>query len=237
MGQTNHGHDPFPKPCTTSWHPRAAVMRVLLVAHSCSPSGGSEARMTWQWATYLAMNGIDVTALVNRADPTSAIDPRTAPIPEQIRPGYAPEFINVEPPVVSRRLPVVVYTAMDYQGWQRRALGAARALHQDEPFDLVHHLSWASIHHGSWLNRLDAPFVLGPVGGGTTASPGYKSCFPDQLALRTTSEHFGADGQIQSIQPTPGAVGINDTCVQPGDRDRATTARRTTRHVDAGRRR
>ncbi len=155
------------------------MMRVLLVAHSCSPNGGSEARMTWQWATHLAINGIVVTALINRADPTSAIDPRTAPIPQQIRPGFEPRFINVEPPVLSRRLPVVVYTAVDYQGWQRRALRAARALHQDEPFDLVHHLSWASIHHGSWLNRLDAPFVLGPVGGGTTASPGYKSCFPN----------------------------------------------------------
>ncbi len=153
-------------------------MRILLVAHSCSPTGGSEARMSWQWATHLAMNGIDVTALVNRADPTSTIDPRAAPIPKQIRPGYAPKFINVDPPVFSRRLPVVVYTATDYQGWQRRALRTARALHQDEPFDLVHHLSWASIHHGSWLNRLEAPFVLGPVGGGTTSSPGYKSCFP-----------------------------------------------------------
>ncbi|NNF54396.1 MAG: glycosyltransferase family 4 protein [Acidimicrobiales bacterium] len=154
-------------------------MRVLLVAHSCSPSGGSEARMSWQWVTHLAMKGIDVTALVNRADPTSPIDPRTAPLPEPIPPGNGPKFVDVEPPTLSRRLPVVVYTALDYQGWQRRALRTARSLHHDHPFDLVHHLSWASIHHGSWLNRLDAPFVLGPVGGGTTASPGYKSCFPN----------------------------------------------------------
>jgi glycosyltransferase involved in cell wall biosynthesis len=71
-----------------------------------------------------------------------------------------------------------VYTALDYQGWQRRALSAARALHAAEPFDVVHHLSWASIHHGTQLVKIDAPFVLGPVGGGTTSDPGYAECFP-----------------------------------------------------------
>ncbi len=134
--------------------------------------------MTWQWVVHLAEQGIKVTALINRADPTAPVDPRSVELPSSIPADCAPEFVAVEPPVLSRRLPVVVYTALDYQGWQRRALKAAQELHEREPFDVVHHLSWASIHHGTRLVKLDAPFVLGPVGGGTTSSPAYKDCFP-----------------------------------------------------------
>ncbi|MFW2383121.1 MAG: glycosyltransferase [Acidimicrobiales bacterium] len=133
--------------------------------------------MTWQWIVHLAEAGVKVTALINREDPTAPIDPRTAQLPPTIRDEIKPEFIAVDPPRLSRRLPVVIYTALDYQGWQRRALKAARAHHSTEPFDLVHHLSWASIHHGTQLVKIDAPFVLGPVGGGTTSDPGYSACF------------------------------------------------------------
>ncbi len=134
--------------------------------------------MTWQWVVHLAAAGVKVTALVNRADPTSPIDPRTAPLPESVKEPWEPEFIAVQPPRLPRRLPVNLYTALDYQGWQRRALKLARTLHAIDPFDVVHHLSWASIHHGTQLVKIDAPFVLGPVGGGTTSDTGYADCFP-----------------------------------------------------------
>jgi glycosyltransferase involved in cell wall biosynthesis len=134
--------------------------------------------MTWQWVVHLAEAGVNVTALVNRADPTAPIDPRSAPLPDSVPKSFEPEFIAVEPPRLSRRLPVNVYTALDYQGWQRRALKVARTLHSKDPFDVVHHLSWASIHHGTQLVKLDAPFILGPVGGGTTSAVGYADCYP-----------------------------------------------------------
>jgi glycosyltransferase involved in cell wall biosynthesis len=134
--------------------------------------------MTWQWVVHLAAAGVKVTALVNRADPTAPIDPRSAPLPELVQEPFEPEFIAVQPPRLSRRLPVNVYTALDYQGWQRRALKLARTLHDNDPFDVVHHLSWASVHHGTQLVRIDAPFVLGPVGGGTTSATGYADCYP-----------------------------------------------------------
>lgn len=135
--------------------------------------------MSWRWVTHLARAGVQITALINRADPTATVDPRTAPLPPGIPDGCTPVFVDVAPPVWSRRLPIVAYTALDYQGWQRRALAEARTRHAAEPFDLVHHLSWASVHHGTQLVRLDAPFILGPVGGGTTSAEGYRDCFED----------------------------------------------------------
>ena len=134
--------------------------------------------MTWQWVVHLAQAGVQVTALVNREDPTAPVDPRTAELPAGIPADCEPTFVAVEPPKLSRRLPVVIYTALDYQGWQRTALKTAEGLHAAKPFDVVHHLSWASIHHGTQLVKIDAPFLLGPVGGGTTSSPGYAACYP-----------------------------------------------------------
>lgn len=133
--------------------------------------------MSWRWVTSLAQAGVQVTALVNRSDPTAAVDPRTASLGVEVPPGCEPTFVAVEAPRWSRRLPVVVYTALDYQGWQRRSLRMARQLHRDAPFDVAHHLSWASIHHGTQLAKLGVPLVLGPVGGGTVTAPGYRDVF------------------------------------------------------------
>ena len=121
-----------------------------------------------------------MTALVNRADPTSPVDPRNAPLDadlQQLPAALKPTFVAVDPPVLSRRFPVVLYTAVDYQGWQRRALKRAREIHAADPVDVVHHLSWASLQHGAKITSLGPPAVLGPVGGGTKAPKAYASVF------------------------------------------------------------
>ena len=40
-------------------------------------------------------------------------------------------------------------------------------------FDIVHHVTWGSLHIGSQLWRLGKPFVFGPVGGGQVAPRGF----------------------------------------------------------------
>jgi glycosyltransferase involved in cell wall biosynthesis len=56
-----------------------------------------------------------------------------------------------------------------YLAWQRAAFQAARRLVLAEPFDVVHHLTWGSLHLGTRLGRLPIPLVFGPVGGGQVA--------------------------------------------------------------------
>ena len=53
--------------------------------------------------------------------------------------------------------------------WQRSALAAARKLCGANRIDVVHHVTWGSIHVGSKLWKLRKPFVFGPVGGGQIA--------------------------------------------------------------------
>jgi glycosyltransferase involved in cell wall biosynthesis len=58
---------------------------------------------------------------------------------------------------------------LHYVFWQRAAFARARQLHASRPFDIVHHVSWATVNSAPELWRLGAPFVWGPLGGGQAA--------------------------------------------------------------------
>ena len=62
--------------------------------------------------------------------------------------------------------------------WQREALRVARALHREQPFDLVHHLTWAGVRAPTFLGTLGAPLIIGPVGGGETSPGKLRDRFP-----------------------------------------------------------
>ena len=62
-------------------------------------------------------------------------------------------------------------------GWQQRAGKIARQLDKEHGFDIVHHVTWASITAGSRLWCLNKPFIFGPVGGGQVAPPLFKKYF------------------------------------------------------------
>jgi len=52
-----------------------------------------------------------------------------------------------------------------YNLWHRRAFSVARRFHEQFAFDLVHHATMCGFREPSYLWKLDAPFVWGPVGG------------------------------------------------------------------------
>ncbi len=60
-------------------------------------------------------------------------------------------------------------SGMHYLLWQWAAVKVARQLMATERFDIVHHVSYGSIHVPTQLWRLGLPVVFGPVGGGQTA--------------------------------------------------------------------
>ena len=57
--------------------------------------------------------------------------------------------------------------------WQRQVLSVARKLDAEVDLDIVHHVTWGSLHVGSQLWRLRKPFVFGPIGGGQVAESGF----------------------------------------------------------------
>lgn len=58
-----------------------------------------------------------------------------------------------------------------YLIWQLFALFRARSLNRELKFDLVHHVTFATVRQPSLLGLLGVPFVLGPIGGGERSPP------------------------------------------------------------------
>ncbi|HEX6962811.1 MAG TPA: glycosyltransferase, partial [Lacipirellula sp.] len=61
------------------------------------------------------------------------------------------------------RLPGTYYVG--YRLWHWRVFKLARQMHAEQPFDLVHHVSFCGYREPSDGWKLGAPFVWGPVGG------------------------------------------------------------------------
>lgn len=159
-------------------------MKILLSSYQCLPNEGSELGNGWNWARALTDCGHDVTVLTQ---PSHII---RAAAPPDIK------FLHVdasESPL-RRFSPLLGATghqlrwADHYLRWQDAALRYVEA--QSQQYDVVHHVSWGSLHLGSMLWRLPVPLVYGPIGGGQTAPGSYWRYFglgwPVEM-LRTVS--------------------------------------------------
>ena len=161
-------------------------MKVLISAYDCQPNQGAEKGNGWNWAWYLAKLGHEVWVLT-LADNQEAIETELA-----LQPAPNLHFIYVAVPKWIKRYYVAIpqwikryiisligYFAWqsEYVGWQQRAYKIARQLDREHKFDIVHHVTWASITAGSWLWRLDKPFIFGPVGGGQVTPSLFKKYF------------------------------------------------------------
>ncbi|MEM7595597.1 MAG: glycosyltransferase family 4 protein, partial [Cyanobacteria bacterium P01_A01_bin.83] len=150
-------------------------MKVLISAYSCQPNCGSEAGNGWNWAWHLAELGHEVWVL-------TLIDNQKTIESELIsHPTPNLHFIYIAIPQWIKRYIKISIGDFDWQseylGWQQKAGKIARQLDREHGFDIIHHVTWASITGGSWLWRLNKPFVFGPVGGGQVAPPLFKQYF------------------------------------------------------------
>ena len=134
-------------------------MNVLLSAYACMPNAGSEPGNGWNWAVHLAARGINVTVLT-RDNNRGVIEPYLAAHP----------VANLQVEYVA--VPTKLFKAgsgMHYALWQACVVKPMRALHRIRGFDVIHHLTYTSIHVPTQLWRVGVPTIFGPVGGGQTA--------------------------------------------------------------------
>ena len=149
-------------------------MKLLISAYACAPNRGSEHGCGWNWTTEVARLGYDATVLVSSAHRTAVLAAaQQDPALHQIR--------WVFPEVAAWPLPQGKEPAWERTYnllWQREALRVARALHREQPFDLVHHLTWAGVRAPTFLGTLGVPLIIGPVGGGETSPGKLRDRFP-----------------------------------------------------------
>lgn len=172
--------------------------RVLVIAYACEPGRGSEPGVGWSL----------VESVARFADPTVLVGPEHVPAIDAWReehPDSPISFEYVDEPRWARWLPHdptdksrshLIGYFINYLGWQRRAARAARRLHGQRPFDVVHHATYSVYWLPSPARKLPIPFVWGPVGGAVTTPfrmwpalgiKGVLSELVDLAAVRTLS--------------------------------------------------
>jgi len=154
-------------------------MRVLISAYACEPDRGGEPGFGWNWSFYNARLGNSVVCLtLPRSRPSIEAYLRDNPVP-----GLEFEYVEVSERTkyfFDRGVAGVGFGRyIHYIAWQYAVLRRARRLSKVEPFDVIHHVSFASLQLGSSLAKLDAPVIFGPVGGGQITLPQFRRYFPE----------------------------------------------------------
>jgi glycosyltransferase involved in cell wall biosynthesis len=146
------------------------MKRILISAFACQPNKGSEFNVSWNWPLGLAKLGYEVHCLTLRTNQQAIEEVETPP---NLYFEYVELPLGLE--AMHKLSEGLLY--VHYIMWQWLAYRHAKALHKKLKFEVVHHVSWGSIQLGSFLYKLDAPFIFGPTGGGQKAPEAFKDYF------------------------------------------------------------
>lgn len=145
-------------------------MIVLLSAYSCDPTKGSEPGNGWNWAIGLANKGYEVHCLTRKIQSKNI---ESYNKPDNLT------FHFIELPMGIKKLYSFSKGLMylNYLMWQWLAYKKAKSLYKQYNFSIIHHVTWGSLQMGSFLYKLNIPFIFGPAGGGQKAPKNYNSYF------------------------------------------------------------
>jgi glycosyltransferase involved in cell wall biosynthesis len=152
-------------------------MRILVSAYACEPDAGSELGKGWKFALELAQQGHDITVLTCGSHHRLAIESYIGKrqLPDRLRfvwhdvPGWpGPGYANAHG------------IRQHYYMWQITARRTAIRLQAENPYDVIHHLTWTVLRWPSFLGGLGPRFVFGPVGGGQSTPWRLRRGFPNR---------------------------------------------------------
>ena len=151
-------------------------MKILITAYACLPERGREEGFGWNLPRYLAKLGHEVWVMtfannLGRIEKYLASQSEPNLTNVYYIPVAYPAWINSRPKWGT------TFNKFQYLAWQKQAYDVAFKLDQKYKFDVVHHLTVASLQGGSWLGGLNKPFIMGPVGGGQIAPATFKEYF------------------------------------------------------------
>jgi len=135
---------------------------ILLSAYACEPNKGSEPGVGWNWAIELAKLGHQVWVLT-RSNNKANIDKESS-LKKQL-PNL--KFVYYDLPNYLRFWKKGAFGVHAYYFfWQLGIIRVAKKLDQKICFEVIHHITFVSIHQPSFLYKLKKPFIFGPIGGG-----------------------------------------------------------------------
>jgi glycosyltransferase involved in cell wall biosynthesis len=177
-------------------------LKVLVSAYACRPGEGSEPGVGWNLVRELVKyHQIWVITRENNR-PFIEAELHKNPIPGL-------HFIYCDLPGWMQQLNQgQKLVQLHYYLWQIAAYFAARKLHHEVGFNLVHHVTYVRYWGPSFLSLLPVPFIWGPVGGGESVPKAF-------------CHNFGLRGNVyEMLRNLARWLGEHDPFVQ-------TTARRS----------
>ncbi len=158
------------------------MQKVLLSAYACDPSKGSEPGNGFNWAKKVAELGYEVHCCTTTRGKKAILEHPN--LPSNLT------FIFVELPAWMDKLYYKSSLGMyfHYFYWQWRTYRTAKKIHRKVGFQVAHHVTWGSIQQGSFLQKLDVPFVFGPAGGGQASPLAFQKYFQQHWAAEVKRE-------------------------------------------------
>ena len=160
------------------------MKKVLLSAFSCNPYKGSESASGWNWSVGLVQQGFSVHVLTREE---SKEDIERHPKIDNLSFHYISFPFGMERLYSLSKPTMYLY----YLLWQWKAYLLGKKLNKKLHFHRVHHVSWGSIQQGSFLYKLDVPFIFGPSGGGQKAPEAFKEYFLSHWETEEKRERIG----------------------------------------------
>lgn len=157
------------------------IRKIILSAFACNPTKGSESLNGWNWSVGLAKEGFEVhtfTRFISRHDIEQY------GIPPHVHFHYISLPFGLERLYGLSQPSMYIY----YMLWQWFAYRKAKKMHKKQKFHCAHHVSWGSIQQGSYLYKLNTPFIFGPAGGGQQAPKAFRKYFGNAWASEEKRE-------------------------------------------------
>lgn len=159
-------------------------MKVLLCAYECDPNRGSEYGRSWSWLSDYIREGHEVCCLTSKRGEDSI---RKYLMENELE-NVSFHFVKANNFLEEKYGQGTLYTYGHYLLWLQKAYSIAKELAKETQFDFAHHVSWGSLQLGTFLWRLDIPFVYGPLGGGQYAPKVLKPFFLQGWSLEVKRE-------------------------------------------------
>jgi glycosyltransferase involved in cell wall biosynthesis len=146
------------------------MKNILVSAFACDPYNGSEPSYGWNWSVGLIREGYEVhtfTRIIHKENIENH------PKVDHLHIYYIGFPFQLERLYAFSQPTMYLY----YLLWQWKAYRKAKKLHLQIDFERIHHVSWGSLQQGSFLYKLNVPFIFGPAGGGQHAPESFKEYF------------------------------------------------------------
>ncbi len=149
------------------------MKKILISAYACIPDRGSEEGNGWNYSSIISHQGYRVWCITRNVG-QKQIDAKMTSCPN---PNLTFVYVTVPRWIDDVYDKGLFGLYFHYIYWQWAAAKVALTLHKKHAFDLVHHVSYTSLQLGSFLYRLNCPFIYGPVGGGQEAPGAFRHYF------------------------------------------------------------